>query len=271
MPYNLRRCSAIVNNLLQSTCGTATLLSKDGQGRGRDRRLNPFYDYENDESTGEKNEDVKNNESNGKVKKGENENNPMINPFFESEHGESSEEENEDEKYPVKSRCMDHETSKVSSKKHRSIKIPSVKNLLKCQDCNYSTLWKNHLERHNSKHTGERPKYTSERPHSCTLCTLSFKRPNDLKRHFKILTGEKAFKCKVCGYASRQNRIKEHMVKHTGEKPNRCSICNFLCSFRTGLKRHMLKHTAEKSNKCTKCNFSCTFPSSLKRHDKVHK
>ena len=137
--------------------------------------------YENDESTGEKNEDVKNNESNGKVKKGENENNPMINPFYESEHGESSEEENEDEKYPVKSRCMDHETSKVSIKKHRSIKIPSVKNLLKCQVCNYSTLWKNHLERHNSKHTGERPKYTSERPHSCSLCSLSFKRPNDAK------------------------------------------------------------------------------------------
>ena len=54
MPYNLRRCSAVVNNLLQKT------------------------------------EDVKNNESNGKVKKGENENNPMINPFYESEHGESS-------------------------------------------------------------------------------------------------------------------------------------------------------------------------------------
>ena len=51
-----------------------------------------------------------NDESNGKVKKGENENNQMINPFYESEHGESSDEENEDEKYPVKSLCIDRET-----------------------------------------------------------------------------------------------------------------------------------------------------------------
>lgn len=52
-----------------------------------------------------------------------------------------------------------------------------------------------------------------DRPYSCDLCTQSFNRPHDLRRHRETHTGEKPYLCKGCGKTfTRKDALKRHQV-----------------------------------------------------------
>ncbi|VDP77872.1 unnamed protein product [Echinostoma caproni] len=62
--------------------------------------------------------------------------------------------------------------------------------------------------------------------HMCPECGKRFTRPDELKRHHRIHTGDKPFSCKYCPRSfSRSDHLRTHTRSHTGERPYLCTPC----------------------------------------------
>ena len=169
---------------------------------------------------------------------------------------------------------------------------------LKCEHCQYETLFKRDLKKHlNDEH--DYRKWECDRcpfvtrsskyvlmthinalhdkilKYKCDQCEYAAKVKANLYKHkiFVHKMGDKKFKCEKCPYASRQSgNLKKH-VEHVHEKiphikDQTCELCGFTSSRSSAIKKHKdsVHKQGEKKFKCEQCPFASLRNEHLKRH-----
>ena len=95
--------------------------------------------------------------------------------------------------------------------------------------------------------------HTDEKPHSCKVCSRSFKELSTLQNHERIHSGERPFVCETCGKSFRQRvSYLVHRRIHTGALPYSCDTCG----------RKFRYKVTQRTHKCSSANPSVASPGS---------
>ncbi|XP_053699410.1 zinc finger protein 226-like [Sabethes cyaneus] len=111
-----------------------------------------------------------------------------------------------------------------------------------------------------------------ERKHACAVCDRRFTLKLSLIRHERKHTGERRFKCDICGLtiSSTSNLNAHKSIVHGKDRPYRCEICGQGFLFRCRLVRHMNFHSNERPYKCDICVLAYKSVGNLRTHMKLH-
>lgn len=103
-----------------------------------------------------------------------------------------------------------------------------------CSFCNYSTIYKQTLQRHHRTHTGERP-------FECEYCLKTFAQKCNMKSHMRLHTGECPYKCQFCHASFRQRHLlTSHLQEeHAVRLAFKCGYCASGFLTKHELWRHM--------------------------------
>ncbi|KAK4107096.1 hypothetical protein N656DRAFT_764020 [Canariomyces notabilis] len=118
---------------------------------------------------------------------------------------------------------------------------------------------------------------TESRRFRCDIpgCTKSFTQKNNLDKHRRAHTGERPYKCKLCGQGFTQTvNLRTHTRRHLGEKPHKCNKCGKAFPQRGNLTQHMRTHDRTKTWVCKldNCGKKFTWRGNLKpHHNKFHR
>ncbi|XP_055306136.1 zinc finger protein 888-like [Sitodiplosis mosellana] len=106
-----------------------------------------------------------------------------------------------------------------------------------CNICNKRFTQTSNLQRHLKTHTDE---YSF----SCSVCLRRFAQNVERLEHEATCDG-RHYECHLCKKLSTQHKVylKRHMRVHTGVRPFRCSLCSKKFTRNTGLKNHSKVHT----------------------------
>lgn len=173
----------------------------------------------------------------------------------------------------------------------------------KCEECEYSSVYKKDVIRHSAVHNKKKKKKTekvpkvsefpcpvchrvypmqkrltqhmkthsAEKPHMCDKCGKSFKKRYTFKMH--LLThiyslGDNKFKCEFCDYTcENKKQLLNHQLSHTNDRPFKCDYCKYSTSKEEFLVSHLaIKHTGEKPFSCDMCHFMTKHRKNLRLH-----
>lgn len=173
----------------------------------------------------------------------------------------------------------------------------------KCEECDYTSVYKKDVLRHSTVHSRDRKKraepppklssfpcpvcsrvypmqkrltqhmktHSTEKPHMCDKCGKSFKKRYTFKMH--LLThiqaiANRRFKCEFCDYACEDKKVLlNHQLSHVNDKPYKCSFCKYATFREDFLVSHVaVKHTGGKPFACEYCHFTTKHKKNLRLH-----
>ena len=138
-----------------------------------------------------------------------------------------------------------------------------------CKHCGKVCATRAKLKRHVKVHTRKR-NFKCDWPN----CAKAFQFRGDLKAHKRTHTGEKPHKCTEPGCTktfSQTSTLNKHKLVHTGEKPHQCLECGKTFALKVSLKFHKVTHSGDKPYRCSvaNCGKAYTQPSGLQHHKKT--
>ncbi|KAK3592431.1 hypothetical protein CHS0354_017229 [Potamilus streckersoni] len=161
-----------------------------------------------------------------------------------------------------------HTTCEVCQKRVRDYyshsKIHTVREPHKCDICNKVFLDKKCLAKHKTSHLGIKV--------ACEICNKKI-HPTSYGIHMKIHSGEKPYKCDMCGKSFLgHSGVKRHiMFIHLDEKLCKCRTCKKVFNDPNHLQRHTdSKHATEKLHKCEQCAKMFSSALLLRNHVAMH-
>lgn len=100
-------------------------------------------------------------------------------------------------------------------------------------------------------------------------CHVRFSAKETLNRHVKTHTGNKSYKCDLCGIAFIQRtQLKNHMFHHTGQDGVKCPHCDELFDNKSTMNRHISKLHDIKW-RCPTCPLTFGTEDDLKSHEEA--
>ncbi|XP_005097056.1 zinc finger protein 585A isoform X2 [Aplysia californica] len=140
-----------------------------------------------------------------------------------------------------------------------------------CQYCGKVFDFRDKLQCHVGKHTGEKS-------YKCEICHKAFCYPGTLsfhkRKHRETKVKEKLKVRVTCEYCHKvfcsQKILASHIKYHTGENLHTCEICNKSFVYRGSFLMHKRSHAGERPYKCDLCPQRFLRPYNLRCHYRIH-
>ncbi|NXY66024.1 ZN335 protein, partial [Callaeas wilsoni] len=160
----------------------------------------------------------------------------------------------------------------------------------KCEECNYTSVYKKDVIRHSTVHSRDRKKRADPPPKlnsfPCPVCNRVYPMQKRLTQHMKTHSTEKPHMCDKCGKSFKKRyTFKMHLLTHIQAIANRryelgvprhslcrsplsrcdrwlcpgrfkCEFCDYVCEDKKVLLNHQLSHMNDKPYKCSVCKYS---------------
>ncbi|XP_030762145.1 GDNF-inducible zinc finger protein 1-like [Sitophilus oryzae] len=181
----------------------------------------------------------------------------------------------------------DHVDSR--SKEVRSKKFDGRKKVYICTLCDFQTIFRKSLDKHQQIHLppGERQQFP------CAHCDKKYTSKTNVQHHLqnnhidsraKELNKlqKKVYRCSTCSYQARDmSGLRQHNLVHLAPEERQmfaCAHCEKKYTLKRNLRRHLtddhtdtrMKESQKNVHRCSTCSYQTRDISTLRQHEKLH-